>query len=204
PRAPRDRGENQARMLQLGSMHRARGHLTAELAPLAAEPPDLPPELAPETYGLTIWDLDRLYEPGGIAGEDDLTLGQVLAVLRDAYCRTVGIEFMHIAEPDQTRWIVNRVEGVDTTLPKDDQRHILSKLNEAEACEAFLHQKYVGHKRFSLEGAESLIPILDSVLQDAADAGMQEAVIGMAHRGRLNVLANVVGKSFGQIFREFE
>jgi 2-oxoglutarate dehydrogenase E1 component len=196
--------EKQARMLQLVIMYRARGHLIAELDPLAAEPPDLHEELDPATYGLTIWDLDRTFEAGGVAGEDDLTLGQVLAILRDAYCRTVGIEFMHIAEPDQTHWIVNRVEGVDTTLSKDDQRHILSRLNEAEAFEAFLHQKYVGHKRFSLEGAESLIPILDSVLGDAADAGMQEAVIGMAHRGRLNVLANVVGKSFGQIFREFE
>jgi multifunctional 2-oxoglutarate metabolism enzyme len=204
PRDSRERVEKQARMLQLVIMYRARGHLIAELDPLAAEPPALHEELDPATYGLTIWDLDRTYEPGEIAGDEDLTLGQVLAILRDAYCRTVGVEFMHIAEPDQTHWIVRRLEGVDTSLPSEDQRHILSKLNEAEAFEAFLHQKYVGHKRFSLEGAESLVPILDSVLQDAADAGMQEAVIGMAHRGRLNVLANVVGKSFGQIFREFE
>jgi 2-oxoglutarate dehydrogenase E1 component len=203
-RDSRERVEKAARMLQLVIMYRARGHLIAELDPLAAEPPDLHEELDPATYGLTIWDLDRQFEAGDIAGSDDLTLGQVLAVLRDAYCRTVGIEFMHIAEPEQTRWITERVEGVDTTLQPEDQRHILSRLNEAEAFEAFLHQKYVGHKRFSLEGAESLIPILDSVLQDAADGGMQEAVIGMAHRGRLNVLANVVGKSFGQIFREFE
>ncbi|HEY7281434.1 MAG TPA: multifunctional oxoglutarate decarboxylase/oxoglutarate dehydrogenase thiamine pyrophosphate-binding subunit/dihydrolipoyllysine-residue succinyltransferase subunit [Actinomycetota bacterium] len=203
PRDSRERVEKQARMLQLVIMYRARGHLIAELDPLAAEPPELPEELDPATYGLTIWDLDRPFESGA-AGRDDLTLGQVLAVVRDAYCRTVGIEFMHIAEPDQTHWIINRVERADTTLPKEDQRHILSRLNEAEAFEAFLHQKYVGHKRFSLEGAESLIPILDSVLADAADAGMQETVIGMAHRGRLNVLANVVGKSFGQIFREFE
>jgi 2-oxoglutarate dehydrogenase E1 component len=204
PRDSRERVEKQARMLQLVIMYRARGHLIAELDPLAAEPPDLHEELDPATYGLTIWDLDRPFEAGTVAGREDLTLGQVLAVLRDAYCRTVGIEFMHIAEPDQTHWIVRRVEGVDTTLPREDQRQILSRLNEAEAFEAFLHQKYVGHKRFSLEGAESLIPILDSVLGDAADAGMQEAVIGMAHRGRLNVLANVVGKSFAQIFREFE
>src|SRR3954451_11751623 len=164
PRDSRERVEKQAHMLQLVIMYRARGHLIAELDPLAAEPPELHEELDPATYGLTLWDLDRPYEAGRIAGREDLTLGQVLAVLRDAYCRTVGIEFMHIAEPDQTHWIVNRVEGVDTSLPPEDQRHILSKLNEAEAFEAFLHQKYVGHKRFSLEGAESLIPLLDSVL----------------------------------------
>ncbi|MFL5798629.1 MAG: multifunctional oxoglutarate decarboxylase/oxoglutarate dehydrogenase thiamine pyrophosphate-binding subunit/dihydrolipoyllysine-residue succinyltransferase subunit [Actinomycetota bacterium] len=204
PRDSRERVEKQARMLQLVIMYRARGHLIAELDPLAAEPPELHEELDPATYGLTIWDLDRPFEAGEIAGRDDLTLGEVLAVLRDAYCRTVGIEFMHIAEPDQTHWITKRVEGADTTLPPEDQRHILSKLNEAEAFERFLHRKYVGHKRFSLEGAESLIPMLDSMLENAADGGMQETVIGMAHRGRLNVLANIVGKSFGQIFREFE
>ncbi len=204
PRDSRDRVEKQARMLQLVIMYRARGHLIAELDPLAPEPPELHEELDPATYGLTIWDLDRPYEAGEIAGSDDLTLGQVLAILRDAYCRTVGIEFMHIAEPDQTHWIVKRVEGADSTLPPEDQRHILSRLNEAEAFERFLHRKYVGHKRFSLEGAESLIPMLDSLLENAADNGMQEAVVGMAHRGRLNVLANIVGKSFGQIFREFE
>jgi multifunctional 2-oxoglutarate metabolism enzyme len=204
PRESRERVEKQARMLQLVIMYRARGHLIAELDPLQAEPPELHEELDPATYGFTIWDLDRPYEAGEIAGREDLTLGEVLAILRDAYCRTVGIEFMHIAEPDQTHWIVKRLEGADTTLPPEDQRHILSKLNEAEAFERFLHQKYVGHKRFSLEGAESLVPMLDSILGDAADAGMREAVIGMAHRGRLNVLANIVGKSFGQIFREFE
>jgi len=204
PRDSRERVEKQARMLQLVIMYRARGHLIAELDPLQAESPELHEELDPATYGLTIWDLDRPYEAGEIAGHDDLTLGQVLAILRDAYCRTVGVEFMHIAEPGQTRWIANRMEGVDTTLPPEDQRHILSRLNEAEAFERFLHRKYVGHKRFSLEGAESLIPMLDSILEDASAQGMHEVVIGMAHRGRLNVLANIVGKSFGQIFREFE
>ena len=204
PRDSRERVEKQARMLQLVIMYRARGHLIAELDPLQAESPELHEELDPATYGLTIWDLDRPYEAGEIAGHDDLTLGQVLAILRDAYCRTVGVEFMHIAEPGQTRWIANRMEGVDTTLPPEDQRHILSRLNEAEAFERFLHRKYVGHKRFSLEGAESLIPMLDSILEDASAQGMREVVIGMAHRGRLNVLANIVGKSFGQIFREFE
>src|SRR6266545_3876676 len=204
PRDSRERVEKQARMLQLVVMYRARGHLIAELDPLQAEPPELHEELDPATYGLTIWDLDRPYEAGEIAGRDDLTLGEVLAIVRDAYCRTVGVEFMHIAEPDQTRWIANRLEGVDTTMSPEDQHHVLSRLNVAEAFERFLHRKYVGHKRFSLEGAESVIPMLDSILEDASAQGMREAVIGMAHRGRLNVLANIVGKSFGQIFREFE
>src|SRR6266511_2648019 len=204
PRDSRERVEKQARMLQLVVMYRARGHLIAELDPLQAEPPELHEELDPATYGLTIWDLDRPYEAGEIADRDDLTLGEVLAIVRDAYCRTVGVEFMHSAEPDQTWWIVKRVEGADSTLPPEDQRHIMSRLNEAEAFERFLHRKYVGHKRFSLEGAESLIPMLDSILENAPDNRMQEAVVGMAHRGRLNVLANIVGKSFGQIFREFE
>jgi multifunctional 2-oxoglutarate metabolism enzyme len=196
--------EKQSRITQLIIMYRARGHLIAELDPLQAEPPTMHPELDPATYGLTIWDLDRSYVAGEIAGERGLTLGQVLAILRDAYCRTVGIEFMHIQEPDQTAWITKRVEGADGSVAAEDQRHILRKLNEAEAFERFLHKKYIGHKRFSLEGAESLIPILDSLLGDAADAGMDEVVMGMAHRGRLNVLANIVGKSFDEIFREFE
>src|SRR5919201_532742 len=162
------------------------------------------PELDPATYGLSIWDLDRPSVAAEMGGEGGLIPGQFLPILRDAYCRTVGIEFMHIQEPDQTAWSTKRLEGVDASVSTEDQRHLLRKLNEAEAFERFLHKKYIGHKRFSLEGAESLIPILDSFLGDAADAGMDEVVIGMAHRGRLNVLANTIGKSFGQIFREFE
>jgi len=141
---------------------------------------------------------------GGLAGERELPLGDILALLRDAYCRTVGVEYMHIQEPGQKEWIQERVEGVDTTMPREDQEQVRKKLNEAEAFERFLQQKYVGQRRYSLEGAESLIPMLDAILDGAADAGMEEAVVGMTHRGRLNVLANVVGKSFGQIFREFE
>src|SRR5205807_8681964 len=125
-------------------------------------------------------------------------------VLRDAYCRRIGVEYMHIQEPDQKRWIQEQVEGVNTALEPEEQRHILDRLNAAEAFERFLHTKYVGHKRFGLEGAESAIPMLDEVLDLAAQEGTQEAVLGMAHRGRLNVLANIVGKSYRQIFREFE
>ncbi|MFN2543842.1 MAG: multifunctional oxoglutarate decarboxylase/oxoglutarate dehydrogenase thiamine pyrophosphate-binding subunit/dihydrolipoyllysine-residue succinyltransferase subunit [Actinomycetota bacterium] len=199
-----DRIEKHARVLQLINMYRVRGHLIADLDPLSDEPHPIHPELDPHTHGFTIWDLDREFVTGGLAGEDVMRLGDVLALLRDAYCRTLGVEYMHIQEPEQKAWIQERVEGVDTALPKEDHVHILHKLNEAEALEGFLHRKYVGHRRYSLEGAESLIPMLDALLDDAADSGMDEAVIGMSHRGRLNVLANIVGKSYGQLFREFE
>ncbi|MGH2705414.1 MAG: multifunctional oxoglutarate decarboxylase/oxoglutarate dehydrogenase thiamine pyrophosphate-binding subunit/dihydrolipoyllysine-residue succinyltransferase subunit [Actinomycetota bacterium] len=196
--------EKQGRVMRLMNMYRVRGHLIADLDPLAAKPPQMHPELDPSSYGLTIWDLDRRFPTGGLAGNRTLSLGEILAILRDAYCRTSSIEYMHIQEPDQKYWIRERVEGVSAVLSLEDQRQILHKLVEAEALERFLHQKYVGHKRFSLEGAESMIPMLDAILDLAADGGMAEAVIGMAHRGRLNVLANVIGKSYGQIFREFE
>jgi 2-oxoglutarate dehydrogenase E1 component len=204
PRESLEAREKEARVLQLINMYRVRGHLIADLDPLPAEPPHMHPELDPASFGFTIWDLERPFVTGGLAGERELPLGDVLTLLRDAYCRTVGVEYMHIQEPEQKEWIQERVEGVDTTLPREDQSHILGKLNEAEAFERFLQQKYVGQRRYSLEGAESLIPMLDATLDGAADSGTEEAVIGMTHRGRLNVLANVVGKSFGQIFREFE
>ncbi|HVL28017.1 MAG TPA: multifunctional oxoglutarate decarboxylase/oxoglutarate dehydrogenase thiamine pyrophosphate-binding subunit/dihydrolipoyllysine-residue succinyltransferase subunit, partial [Acidimicrobiales bacterium] len=158
----------------------------------------------PATYGLTIWDLEREFFVDGVAGRDWMTLGDVLGVLRDAYCRRIGVEYMHIQEPDQKRWIQEQVEGVRVVLEPDEQRHVLDRLNAAEAFERFLHTKYVGHKRFGLEGAESAICLVDELLDCAARAGAQEAVLGMAHRGRLNVLSNIVGKSVSKIFREFE
>ncbi|MGI8686792.1 MAG: multifunctional oxoglutarate decarboxylase/oxoglutarate dehydrogenase thiamine pyrophosphate-binding subunit/dihydrolipoyllysine-residue succinyltransferase subunit [Acidimicrobiales bacterium] len=186
------------------NMYRVRGHLIADLDPLAAKEPRMHPELDPATYGLTIWDLDREFLTEGLAGKDELRLSEILGILRDAYCRTVGVEYMHIQEPDQKRWIQEHVEGVDTTLTVDEMRHILFRLNAAEAFERFLHTRYVGQKRFGLEGGESAIPLLDSIIDEAARAGLVEVVLGMAHRGRLNVLANIVGKSYRELFREFE
>ena len=187
------------------NMYRVRGHLIADLDPLSWKEPHTHPELDPATYGLTIWDLEREFFVDGVAGQRTMLLGDLLGVLRDAYCRRVGVEYMHIQEPDQKTWIQEQVEGVQTRArPAPEQLHILDRLNAAEAFERFLHTKYTGHKRFGLEGAESLIPLVDEVLDQAAAAGYQEAVLGMAHRGRLNVLANIVGKSFRQIFREFE
>jgi 2-oxoglutarate dehydrogenase E1 component len=196
--------EKQVHVQTLTNMYRVRGHLIADLDPLSWKEPHTHPELDPATYGLTIWDLEREFFTDGVAGRNVMPLGDLLGVLRDAYCRRIGVEYMHIQEPDQKQWIQQQVEGVHTALGSDEQLHILDRLNAAEAFERFLHTKYTGHKRFGLEGAESLIPLVDEVLDQAASAGYQEAVLGMAHRGRLNVLANIVGKSFRQIFREFE
>ena len=204
-----DEGEHQRLVKQvhvqtLINMYRVRGHLIAHLDPLDAEPPHIHPELDPLTYGLTIWDLPRLFVADGLAGRDVATLDEILHVLRDAYCRTLGIEYMHIQDPEQKRWIQQHVEGQPSTLNVNEQRHILDRLNAAEVFERFLHTRYVGQKRFGLEGAESTIVLLDALLDSAAGSGVAEVVMGMAHRGRLNVLANIVGKSYRDIFEEFE
>ncbi len=194
----------QIRVQALINMYRVRGHLNAHLDPLSSEPPPLHAELDLASYGLTIWDLRRSFVVDGLAGLHEAPLEKILAILRDAYCRTIGIEYGHIMDPEQKRWIQERVEGVDATTSLEEQRRILNVLSEAEVFERFLHTRYVGQKRFGLEGAESTIVALQAVLDEAADHGVKEAVIGMAHRGRLNVLANVVGKSYSDIFSEFE
>jgi 2-oxoglutarate decarboxylase len=194
----------QVHVQTLINMYRVRGHLIAHLDPLDAEPPTLQTELDPLHYGLTIWDLNRTFITDGLAGRDTATLDEILHILRDAYCRTLGVEYMHIQDPDQKRWIQQHVEGVPSALAPEEQRHILGRLNAAEVFERFLHSRYVGQKRFGLEGAESAIVLLDTILDEAVRQGLQESVMGMAHRGRLNVLANIVGKSYGEIFEEFE
>ena len=203
-----DRGtgfEKQARVLQLINMYRVRGHLVADINPLSTAMRSHP-ELDPENYNLTLWDLDRDFDTLGVAGKSRLKLREIIDILRDAYCRTIGVEYMHIQEPDQKQWIQHRIEGVSRSrwLNNTDMRNILFMLNAAEAFENFLHTKYVGHKRFSLEGAETLIPMLNHLLDKAVDHNVQEAIIGMSHRGRLNVLANILQKSYKRIFREFE
>jgi len=196
--------EKQARVFELINRYRVRGHLIADLDPLRQQPPAMPKELDPLTYGLTIWDLEREYATNGIGGRPIMQLGELLGLLRDAYCRTTGIEYMHMQDPDEKQWLRDRLERRHEDVSREEKIRILRRLNQAEAFEAFLHTKYVGHKRFGLEGVESLIPLMAAVLDDAADDGMREVVIGMAHRGRLNVLANIVGKDRGKIFREFE
>ncbi len=192
-----------ARVHELINAYRVRGHLMADVDPLEYRQRSHP-DLDISSHGLTFWDLDREFVTAGFGGRRTMLLREVLGVLRDTYCRTVGIEYMHIQEPEQRRWFQERLEKPYQKPTHDEQMRILGKLNQAEAFETFLQTKYVGQKRFSLEGGESVIPLLDEILQGAAEQGLDEVAIGMAHRGRLNVLANIAGKTYGQIFREFE
>ena len=192
-----------ARVVELIHAYRVRGHMMADTDPLNFKI-RTHPDLDVVNHGLTLWDLDREFPVGGFAGQRVMKLRDVLGVLRDSYCRMVGIEYMHIQDPAQRKWIQDRVEKKAEAPDRDLQLHVLKRLNAAEAFENFLQTKFVGQKRFSLEGGESVIPLLDAVLTGAAEAKLDEVVLGMAHRGRLNVLANIVGKSYGQIFREFE
>jgi multifunctional 2-oxoglutarate metabolism enzyme len=194
----------QMQVAKLIRVHRVRGHLLADLDPLQWKTPHTPVELDPATYGLTIWDLDREFLTDGVGGTTKMRLGDLLGVLRDAYCRTIGVEFMHIQDTEEQRWIQSQVEVPPPPISNAKQRRILERLNAAEAFEKFLATKYVGTKRFGIEGAESAIPILDEVLSSAADEGLDGCVLGMAHRGRLNVLSNIMGKSYEAIFSEFE
>ena len=192
-----------ARVHELIHAYRVRGHLMADTDPLEYKQRKHP-DLDINQHGLTLWDLEREFATGGFGGKPRIKLREILGVLRDSYCRTVGIEYMHIQNPEERAWIQARVERPHPRAEHDEQVRILSRLNVAEAFEMFLQTKFVGQRRFSLEGAESLIPLLDAVLTEAAHQELDEAVIGMAHRGRLNVLANIVGKSYAQIFQEFE
>ncbi|MCG2798259.1 MAG: multifunctional oxoglutarate decarboxylase/oxoglutarate dehydrogenase thiamine pyrophosphate-binding subunit/dihydrolipoyllysine-residue succinyltransferase subunit, partial [Cellulomonas sp.] len=192
-----------ARLFELIHSYRSRGHLMADTDPLAYRQ-RRHPDLDVQNHGLTLWDLDRTFPTGGFTGKPRATLREVLGLLRDSYCRTIGIEYMHMQDPRQRRWMQERLETGWARTPREDQLRILRRLNAAEAFETFLQTKYVGQKRFSLEGGESLIPLLDAILSRAADGGLDEVAIGMAHRGRLNVLANIAGKSYAQIFSEFE
>jgi 2-oxoglutarate dehydrogenase E1 component len=182
---------------------RVRGHLMADIDPLEYHQRSHE-DLEVLSHGLTLWDLDREFATGGFGGRPLLKLRDILGILRDSYCRTIGTEYMHIQDPAERQWLQDRLEVDHTKTPREEQLRILRKLNEAEAFETFLHTKYVGQKRFSLEGGESVIPLLDAVLSEAAEAKVREVCIGMPHRGRLNVLANIAGKSFAQIFAEFE
>jgi 2-oxoglutarate dehydrogenase E1 component len=195
--------DKNARVIELINAYRTNGHLMADTDPLEYTVRSHP-DLDITRHGLTLWDLDREFPVGGFAGEKLMKLRDILGVLRDAYCRRVGVEYMHITAPDQRRWIQERIEVKHAQPNRQEQLHVLSRLNVAEAFETFLQTKYVGQKRFSLEGAETVIALLDAVLSEAADHGLDEAVVGMPHRGRLNVLANIVGKPYSKIFNEFE
>jgi 2-oxoglutarate dehydrogenase E1 component len=192
-----------ARVQELIHAYRVRGHLMADTDPLEYRQ-RRHPDLDVTTHGLTLWDLERSFATGGFGGAPFLKLRKILGILRDSYCRTVGIEYMHIQDPEQRKWIQDKVEVPYKKITSDEQMRILRRLNAAEAFETFLQTKFVGQKRFSLEGGESVIALLDRILCRAAADGLDEVCVGMPHRGRLNVLANIAGKSYGQIFREFE
>ncbi|WP_084472088.1 multifunctional oxoglutarate decarboxylase/oxoglutarate dehydrogenase thiamine pyrophosphate-binding subunit/dihydrolipoyllysine-residue succinyltransferase subunit [Haloglycomyces albus] len=192
-----------SRVIELIHAYRVRGHLMADTNPLSYERRQHP-DLDIRSHGLTLWDLDRTFAVDGFAGEQRMTLRDILGVLRDSYCRRIGVEYMHIQDPEERAWLQERIEIPFEKPRVEEQKHILGRLNAAEAFETFLHTKFVGQKRFSLEGGESLIPLLDQVLTSAAYEKLDEVVIGMPHRGRLNVLANIVGKRLSKIFTEFE
>ena len=194
-----------ARVVELIQSYRTLGHLAADVDPLQYRA-RTHEELELEAHGLTIWDLDREFAVGHFGGQRRAykTLREILEILRDSYCHTLGIEYMHITDPDERQWFQERFEKAHASLPREEHLRILDKLNEAEIFETFLQTKFVGQKRFSLEGGESAIVVLDEICDRAAEGELDEVTIGMPHRGRLNVLANIVGKSYGQIFREFE
>jgi len=198
--------DKNARVIELIAAYRNRGHLMADIDPLRLDKARFRshPDLDVLSHGLTLWDLDREFKVDGFAGKEYKKLRDVLSVLRDAYCRHIGVEYTHILEPEQQKWLEERIEVRHAKPTVAEQKYILSKLNAAEAFETFLQTKYVGQKRFSLEGAETIIPMMDAAIDQCAEHGLDEVVVAMPHRGRLNVLANIVGKPYAQIFNEFE
>ncbi|GAA1939245.1 multifunctional oxoglutarate decarboxylase/oxoglutarate dehydrogenase thiamine pyrophosphate-binding subunit/dihydrolipoyllysine-residue succinyltransferase subunit [Brevibacterium antiquum] len=192
-----------ARVIELIDAYRTRGHLMANIDPLVYRQRSHP-DLDINQHGLTLWDLEREFPTGGFGAKPMMPFRNILGLLRESYCRTIGFEYMHIADPLQRRWFQAKIEVPHQELTRSEQGHILGRLNAAEAFETFLQTKYIGQKRFSLEGGESAIVLLDEVLNQSADTGMEQVAIGMAHRGRLNVLTNIAGKSYAQMFREFD
>lgn len=201
-----DLERKQVRVLQLINAHRFLGVRAANLDPLNRYPKLEVPELDPDFYGLMEADMDTTFDTGSLVGGARMTLREILQLLRQTYCGSIGAEYMYISDVAQKRWIQKRLEGVRGSTGYDAalRRRILERLTAAETLERYLHTKYVGQKRFSLEGGETLIPLLDHLLQRAGGLGVQETVIGMAHRGRLNVLVNILGKQPRMLFAEFE
>jgi len=201
-----DAARKQVAVLQLINAHRFLGVRLASLDPLNRYAKPEVPELDPVHYGLGDADMDTTFATGSLVGAPRMTLREILQLLRQTYCGSIGAEYMYISDIKQKRWIQQRLEGVRGTpgYPDAQRRRILERLTAAESLERYLHTKYVGQKRFSLEGGDTLIPLLDHLLQRAGSQGVQETVIGMAHRGRLNVLVNILGKLPSMLFAEFE
>lgn len=197
--------ERQAKAIQLINMFRVRGHLLANLDPLYLKVQHHP-ELDPSNYGFTVWDYDRDFITDGLAGLRTASLRKILDILYQTYCDKIGVEYKHIQDPEEKKWLQDKMEPNRNKqdFSDEEKKHILFKLSEAENFEKFIDKKYVGHKRFSLEGSETIIASLDYLLNCAANENVTEIILGMAHRGRLNVLANIIGKSMSAIFSEFE
>ncbi|HEX2429710.1 MAG TPA: 2-oxoglutarate dehydrogenase E1 component [Aestuariivirgaceae bacterium] len=194
------------RALMMIRAYRIRGHLAADLDPLRLKDPETHPELDPASYGFGPQDMDRPIFIDNVLGLERATLNQIIAILKRTYCSTLGVEFMHISDPRQKAWIQERIEGPDKGIryTAEGKRAILNKLIEAEGFEHFLNVKYTGTKRFGLDGGESMIPALEQIIKRGGQLGLHEVVFGMAHRGRLNVLANVMAKPYSVIFHEFK
>jgi multifunctional 2-oxoglutarate metabolism enzyme len=200
----REEVNKQAQVLQLINAYRVRGHLVADIDPLRCKEVQYHPELDIETYGLTIWDLDREFITGGLGAAPAAPLREIVDRLRRYYCGKVGVEYRNIQGPEEKEWIRGRVETEPEPIPVDVRKQILWKLISAELFERFLGTKYLGQKRFSIEGNETVIAVLDQLIEGAAQRGVRDITIGMAHRGRLNVIANVIGKFCERIFTSFE
>ncbi|MFU8832295.1 MAG: 2-oxoglutarate dehydrogenase E1 subunit family protein, partial [Wenzhouxiangella sp.] len=196
----------QAGVLRMINAYRVRGHQRAKLDPLGLSERPKVPDLDLEFHSLSEADLKTTFHTGSLAAPDHLTLGEIVDICRSTYCGSIGVEYMHIADTNQRRWLQQRLEGTrgHYTPPAEDRLRLLEKLAAAEGMEKYLHSRYVGQKRFSLEGAESVIPLFDTLIRHSGSQGIKEMVIGMAHRGRLNVQANVLGKPYEEIFRSFE
>jgi 2-oxoglutarate dehydrogenase E1 component len=190
---------------RLINMYRMRGHVLADLDPLGTEP-GRGPELDLEYYGLTLWDLDREFYCDGLGGKKTAKLRDIIQLLRETYCGKIGAEYMHLLDLDERKWLREAMESTTNTpdLTKDDKEDILHKLNQAMAFEQFLHKKYVGHKRFSLEGAETLIPMMHFLMEQGVKNDVKKFFLGMAHRGRLNILVNIMNKPYRKVFADFE
>jgi 2-oxoglutarate dehydrogenase E1 component len=206
PAAARQQVMDSLRALMFIRAYRVRGHLEAQLDPLHLSKPKSHPELDPKTYGFTDADMDRPIFIDRVLGKETPTLREIMTILRATYCGPIGVEFMHIQDPEQKSWLQQKVEGAPWAKQFDAaaKRQILQQLTEAEGFEAFCARKYVGTKRFGLEGGEVTIPALQTLIATAADAGVSEIAIGMPHRGRLNTLVNVVKKPFTKVFAEFK
>ena len=198
--------ERERHVGRLITAYRSRGHLGAKLDPLGLTEPMNPPDLGLAFHSLSESDLDHEFSTGGVAGQPRMKLRDLLARLKATYTGPIGAEFMHIPEVEQRQWLYQRLEaaGGDYNLSTEDKRRVLERLTAAEGLERYLHTKYVGQKRFSLEGGDSLIPLLDTVVHRAGLDKVKDIVIGMAHRGRLNVLVNTLGKNPRKLFDEFE